>query len=374
MSSLVYLVDWLPPEYGAIGQYALQEATARAAQGDSVILVGLTSGPSSLERQVHGAGELTVRRLHSRPLDRSGLKRRAAWTLETNLRLVGAALPSLLAADEVLFTASPPFLEHFIVPLRPLIRGKVIFRVADLHPECLMAELPSVPAWLEAFQRISVLLRRHADVVEVLGEDQRRRLLSQGVDPARVVLRRSGAPVAVPPGTRPLELPAELEQRCVLLYSGAVSQAHDIDTFVEGYRRHHASGSGRVGFWLNAAGGRADEFEQAVRSRRLPLARSAPVPLAQLASLLVTPAAHLITLRDSFVGLVVPSKVYGCVESGRDILYVGSSESDVDLMCRQGAQARGGYARVEVGDPAGVAHALEELADRHARRAGAKAN
>ena len=54
-----------------------------------------------------------------------------------------------------------------------------------------------------------------------------------------------------------------------------------------------------------------------------------------LASLLVTADAHLITLSDAFVGFVAPSKVYGCIESRRPILYVGSDRSDVDLLCRE---------------------------------------
>jgi hypothetical protein len=93
----------------------------------------------------------------------------------------------------------------------------------------------------------------------------------------------------------------------------------------------------------------------------LPLIRSAPAPLDRLASLLVTPDAHLITLSDPFVGLVLPSKVYGCLASQRPILFVGSRRSDVDLLCRQ--RGSDGYRRVDVGDADGCFTALEQLAD-----------
>ncbi len=362
---LVYIVDWLPPDYGAIGQYALKEAEERAARGDDVVLLGLTSGATSRQSRDTGAGRLTVVRLNSAAVDRISFKRRAIWTLRTNLRLVASAAQDLLTADEILFTASPPFLEHLLVPLSPLLRGRLVFRIADLHPECMIAELPSAPSWLLRFQDLTRLLRRAPDQIEVLGEDQKRRLVAEGVPSQRIVLRRSGSPVSIGPDTEPLPLPSALVGRHALLYSGAVAHAHDIDTFVNGYELHHQRGSGRMVLWLNAAGGRSDAFEQAVVERRLPVHRSSPVPLSDLGRLLVTPAAHLITQRNEYVGLVVPSKVYGCVESGRDILFVGSRESDVDLICRRRHQGNA-YQRVNVGDVSGMAQALELLAERAA--------
>lgn len=84
------------------------------------------------------------------------------------------------------------------------------------------------------------------------------------------------------------------------------------------------------------------------------------MPLERLASLLVTPDAHLITLSNPFVGFVLPSKVYGCIASGRPVLFVGSRKSDVHLLCNKALGAA--YERVEVGDADGCAQALDRLA------------
>jgi hypothetical protein len=147
----------------------------------------------------------------------------------------------------------------------------------------------------------------------------------------------------------------------LLLYSGNFGVAHDDATMIEGLRRHHAEGSGRVGLWLNATGAKADRVEAQLRQLEIPVHRSLPVPLDQLARLLVTPDAHLITLRDEFVGYVLPSKVWGCVESGRPVLFVGSAASDVHRICAEHLPAEA-YQRVDVGDAAGVARALERIA------------
>jgi hypothetical protein len=86
------------------------------------------------------------------------------------------------------------------------------------------------------------------------------------------------------------------------------------------------------------------------------------VPLGELPRLLVTPHAHLITLRDEFVGYVLPSKVHGCIESGKPVLFVGSAESDVHQLCTQ-KLAPGRYLRVEVGDIEAMRQALERLGE-----------
>lgn len=335
-------------------------ARARAAGGEEVVLGGLATTGDFQTEERYGAGSLRVVRLHTRAYDRANFRARAWWTLRTNLRLLWRLRRALAAADEILFTGSPPFLLHFLVPLNLFLRKRLTYRITDFHPECLIAELGRAPLLLRLFYRLTLALRRRVNGFEVLGEDQRRRLLEIGIPETRIALKRDPSPVEIAPDTARMSLPEPLRGKVVLLYSGNFGVAHDHETFVDGYRRHHHEGSGRVVLWLNATGAKADLVEQRLRSLGLPVHRSRPVPLDLLPRLLVTPHAHLITLRDEFVGSVLPSKVYGCVASGRDVLFVGSERSDVHLLCATGlAPAR--YCRVEVGDDPGVAAALERL-------------
>jgi Glycosyl transferase 4-like domain len=359
MHRLVYLCDWLPPDFGAVGQYSLLFARERAARGEDVVLAGLSSTTASAETEQPGTGRLRIVRLRAPAYDRSDLRGRALWTARTNLALLWKLRREIRKADEVLFTGSPPFLIHFLGPLNLLLRRRLTYRITDFHPECLMAELGRPSAALRLFHRWTLALRRRVDRFEVLGEDQRLRLLAIGIDPERIVLKRDPSPVEIPPGTLPLEPPPELAGRVILLYSGNFGVAHDHETFLAGYRQHHREGSGRVALWLNATGSRADRVVEALQREGLPFHRSLPVPLELLPRLLVTPDAHLVTLRDEFVGYVLPSKIYGCLQSGGSLLYIGSPRSDVHLLA---SQAAGPYWRVDVGDTAGVARALEEIA------------
>ena len=358
---IVIIADWLPPDFGAVGQYMQMRARAFADRGHAVTLVGLSSKAASATHENIGAGSLTEIRLAARPVPRGSLIGRLLWTIWVNLRLVRRAFGRLRVADGILFTGSPPFLIHLLVPLKWLWKGKLIYRITDFHPECLIAAQERRSRLLAVLLATTNLWRRHVDGFEVLGEDQLRRLLDTGIPENRIALVRDGSPVSFAVGRTPEALPNELAGRCVLLYSGNYGVAHEVETVFEGYRRHHQEGSGRVWLWLSATGSGTEELVQRLAAARLPFHRSAPVPLERLSGLLMSPDAHLVTLKDSFVGFVMPSKIYACIDSGRPIIFVGSASSDVDLLARRSKRP---YWQVSCGNPAGFAAALEDLSDK----------
>jgi hypothetical protein len=119
-----------------------------------------------------------------------------------------------------------------------------------------------------------------------------------------------------------------------------------------------------VRLWLSATGGGAEEVAGQLKALGLPFHRSTPVPLERLAGLLKAPDAHLVVLKDAFVGFVMPSKIYACLGSGKPLIFVGSADSDVDLLSREAGLP---YWRVSCGDARELAAALEALADRIGR-------
>jgi hypothetical protein len=163
---------------------------------------------------------------------------------------------------------------------------------------------------------------------------------------------------------RAAAVPARLEGRRTILYSGNWGVAHEHRTFVEGFQRFCAMQPRAAGVWLNATGARADLVAAELAARALPHARTRPVALESLPSVLLAADVHLITLDDPFVGYVLPSKVYACIASGRPVLFVGPESSDVHSLCAASlGPAR--YRRVDVGDPPGVCAALEALLALH---------
>jgi hypothetical protein len=357
---IVIIADWLPPDFGAVGQYMQMRARALAERGHDVTLVGLSSTAASVKQEAVGSGHLTEVRLTAGAVPRGSIVARLLWTIWTNLRLVFAAFGRLRAADGILFTGSPPFLIHLLVPLKPFWKGKLVYRITDFHPECLIAAQPTPSRLLATLLALTNFWRRRIGGFEVLGQDQWRRLRDTGIPENRIALVRDGSPVTFSEGQVAAPLPAELAGACVLLYSGNYGVAHEVETVAEGYRQHHRQGSGRVRLWLSAAGAGTEELARRFAADLLPFHRSAPVPLERLSSLLLAPDAHLVTLKDSFVGFVMPSKIYACLESQKPIVFVGSADSDVDFLAREALVP---YWRISSGDPAGFAAALEQLAD-----------
>src|SRR5262245_25147325 len=96
----VYICDWLPPDFGAVGQYAMLGAREWASEGWSVTLIGLTSGQSS--RQVAepvGEGSFEVIRVHRRSYRKQKFVARLIWTILSNILLLGAAFGAMRRAD-----------------------------------------------------------------------------------------------------------------------------------------------------------------------------------------------------------------------------------------------------------------------------------
>ena len=356
--SLLYVVDWLPPEFGAVGQYGLLFARERAERGEVVCLIGLSraEGHRVTENFASG-GRLEIRRLKMRPIDRANWLGRLMWAMDANCRLMREALRMpRAAACELMVTGSPPFMLWFAVPAKWLSGMPLCYRITDFYPEVIAAARVRRSLLLAVLTSLTWWLRRRVDRFEVLGEDQRALLARGGIAGDRIVLKRDPSPVVVTGEETPAEKPLELRGHRVLLYSGNYGVAHEVETVVEGYRFHHCHGSGRFVLWLNATGANADRLEARLKAEGLPYARTAPCPLEALPHVLACADVHLICLRPEFAGYVLPSKVYACIASRRPVLFVGPEDSDVHLLCATQAKA---YARIDTGDGRGFATALE---------------
>ena len=124
---LTYLCDWLPPDFGAVGQYSLGFARQRAQAGDDVVLGGLSSVADSIEEeQFESGGRLRVVRVHAPTYDRAAFGARALWTVRTNLRLVRRLLPHLRRSGEILFTGSPPCRLHLMAQVNVFLRKGLV--------------------------------------------------------------------------------------------------------------------------------------------------------------------------------------------------------------------------------------------------------
>ena len=128
----------------------------------------------------------------------------------------------------------------------------------------------------------------------------------------------------------------------------------------EGYARYVSESARPLGFWLNATGAKADRVAAELDAKGVSFYRSNLVPLEAVPRLLCAVDVHLITLRDAFVGYVLPSKVHACIESRKTILFIGSQSSDVHLLANE-ALPDTKYHRIDVGDVSGLVKVLHQI-------------
>lgn len=351
----VYLVDWLPPDFGATGQYALKFAIIDGEAGLNVMLVGLTSSDSTVEYD--DSGNLEIRRIKSfLPRKESNLSR-LVWAIISNFSLVLLNLTVIARSREVIITGSPPFLLFFVVPFKKLFGFELRYRLTDFYPEVIFAGSNNTGLIARFSIYVTNVFRRAADVIEVLGEDQSKRLQAYGFNTSELVLRRDDSPVEFNEQADVTSNKVLNHERPVILYSGNWGVAHDTDTFVDGCYKASLNNAD-FDIRIQSASPIAHKVHTMLGEKGVKSLILGNLPLSELARSLASADLHLITLKSEFWGYVMPSKVYACIESGRPILYIGPKDSDVYLLCSNSRILGQDFFHFNCGDSQGVARFL----------------
>jgi glycosyltransferase involved in cell wall biosynthesis len=229
--------------------------------------------------------------------------------------------------DGVVFLTTPPLISLAGRIARALRGQRYGIWSMDLHPEAevaagMLAEgsvTARLLAWLDA------CAYGGADFVVDLGAYMHDRVLRKGVAPERshtISIWGGRTDLATSNGANPLTSRLELENRFVVMYSGNAGIVHDFDAIFEAMRvlRDDA----RIYFLFVGDGPRRREVEEfAGREAIRNFAYRDYFPRELLRYSLSVAHVHLISLRAPFVGISVPSKLYGAMASSRPILFVG---------------------------------------------------
>lgn len=234
--------------------------------------------------------------------------------------------------DGVVFLTTPPLISVLGRVARAVRGQRYGIWSMDLHPEAEIAAGMVAPrslvarmlAWLDA------RAYRGADFVVDLGAYMRERVMEKGVLPAKAhtVNIWGGRGDAVSSnGRNPLKAHLGLDGRFVVMYSGNAGIVHDFGAIFEAMRE--LRDDPRVFFLFVGDGPRRREVEAFARREEIvSFAYHDYFPRDLLRHSLSVADVHLISLRSQFVGVSVPSKLYGAMASGRPILFVGPSRCE----------------------------------------------
>lgn len=374
---LLILNQFFYPDESATSQLMTDLAEDLVSLGLEVTVLcgrsGYTGGTASAAQETYRG--IQIVRVPSTGFERRSVVRRALSYLSFYLAAFGRLL--LLPRPDVLLALTTPPLIAAVACVMKLLRGtRVICLVQDLYPDVAvqLGVLRPGTLFTRFLERVSRSTLQRADAVIVLGECMRRRVKAKAVAPSRIHVLENWADgseiCSLPPESNPFRRDHGLGDQFVVLYSGNMGNAHDLDTILAA-----AAGLSQqpdVLFLFVGDGPKKSTVENFAVAH--PDARIRLLPYAsrnELSYSLSAGDASLVSLAAGLEGLVVPSKLYGILASGRPVLFVGPEGSDTARTVRE---AQCGFA-VPNRDVTGLQQAILRLRDDRAlaRRMGGNA-
>lgn len=343
---------------------------AAAAQGFECRVVCCDRSYAQPQRRYAAREErpgVSVRRIRATGFGRASA---AGRLLDYASYLLGAAFSALRGPSPrlVVGLSTPPLLGVLAVAIARLRGARAVYWVMDVYPD-LAVELGTLAPGARSTRALRALSRwalLRADLVVALGEEMERRL-KRLAPAANVVVVHNWADERAfagdAAGRDACRAARGWSDSFVALYSGNLGLAHEFDTVLAAAERLRASPD--ILFAFVGTGPRRRELEAAAGARGLANVRFLPpVPRDELEASLASADVQLITLKPGIEGLLVPSKIYGILASGRPCLYVGPRRGEVFEILR----AAGCGTCLDPGDALGVAAALRSYRDDAPRR------
>lgn len=255
---------------------------------------------------------------------------------------VGAALFSLKSrrADLNVFLTQPPLFSVWGYALNRFRKEPYLCVIMDVYPDvAIRGGILAEKSWLaKLLRKISVGVLRNASAVVVIGRCMQENLVAKGVPAERIhfipnwVNEREIYPV--PHDKNRLRQELNLGEDFVVLYSGNLGVSHHFDSLLEIIRRmRDVSGLKFVIAGGGAHWHRIDKFKKEHQLENLLLLPFQP--LNRLAESLSLGDVHLVSLKEGFEGLEVPSKAYGALAVGRPLIYQGNPSGEIARMIEE---------------------------------------
>ena len=230
--------------------------------------------------------------------------------------------------DLIIAMTDPP-LAALVGAVTALVRGcPFVYMIQDLHPDMAVAAGLVKPGKLVSlWERLHRWALKRAELLVVIGEDMRERIVAKGVDASRVAVVRSGAWPMDPQPAKGRYVIDEIRagSRFVTAHAGNLGFAGSWDTLLEAAR--HLQGED-IRFVFIGDGTLRPKLE--IEAKGLRNVQFLPFrPPDELPAVLSSADLHIVTIRRGLEGLVVPSKLYPVLMAGRPVLAVTPKESDV---------------------------------------------
>ena len=297
----------------------------------TVVTGGASSAPASSEHE-----GVRVVRVRATSFDRARLDRRA---LNYASYLAGALVAGMRQKrpDVVVAMTDPPVVADVALAVARRFRVPLVVISQDVFPETAVAlgrlENRVVVGVLRAL--VGAYLRR-ADRVVAIGETMRKRLVAKGARPERIAVIPNWVDTTE---LRPQDRDNEwarangLAGRFVVMHSGNVGQAQDLDSLIHAATMLHDVDDLAVA--VIGGGTRRRELHELARTLDASNVTFFDYQPRELLPLSLSSAhVHVVGLARGLSGYVVPSRLYGVLAVGRPVLVAADEDSETARLVR----------------------------------------
>ena len=265
--------------------------------------------------------------------------------------------------DVVIALTDPPIIGLAALAAAAKADASFVFLCEDIFPEVatLLEDFHSGVV-NDALTRVNRFLVRKADRVIALGETMKRRLVEgKGADPTKVAVIHNWADCsAVAPGPRdnPFAREHGLVDKFVALHAGNIGLSQDLEIVL--HAAEQLRDRNDIVFVFVGDGSKKKDLQDLAVRRDLRNVMFLPFqPREAMDQSYATADVSLISLKRGLAGVIVPSKVYNVLASGRPCVAAVEQDCEVAQIIQD---AGCGYV-VAPGDAAALRSRVVQLAD-----------
>jgi len=241
----------------------------------------------------------------------------------------------LIRRGDVVVAMTDPPLISVPASIAAILKGaRTVNWLQDLFPEVAaeldFKRLPDVTGRALRWFRDRSLATAVCNVV--LGELMALKVATRAIPAAQIRMIHNWArgdeikPLAA--ALNPLRRHWGLDGKYVVGYSGNMGRAHEFAALLMAAQQ--LSDRQDIVFLLIGGGKQRADLERHVASRGLNNVRFFPYqPREMLAQSLTAPDCHIVSLKPSLEGLIVPSKIYSSLAAGRPVIFLGAPDGEI---------------------------------------------
>jgi glycosyltransferase involved in cell wall biosynthesis len=299
-----------------------------SADFDVTVVTGkLRDAPRPMRESRNG---VEIVRVPSTSFDRATLLPRA---INYSTFLAGAMSAALTTQppDIVMCMTDPPMLGDVALFVARRFRAPLVIVSQDVFPE-VAVQLGRLehPALIGLLERMIAYYLRRADRVVAIGETMRVRLEAKGTPSNRIAVIQNWADTAAvtPQPRRGSWAKAHgLDSKFVVMHSGNIGQAQDLDTLVGATTLLRDLDD--LAVLIVGGGSRLNELKTLARRTDADAVTFLPYqPRETLSESFSAADIHYVGLARGLAGYVVPSRVYGILAAGRPAIVSADAESE----------------------------------------------